>query len=96
MNERHYDDFDINRKMRKTFREEKAGLEDEKKPKNFMHKLQNLGNTDLRKVNQVDFKGLDSFRKNRKHKRDNIRTESIFNDSKNVKNLKISNFSLCR
>jgi len=47
-------------------------------------KLLDLGNTDLRKVNSLDFKEGDAFRKNRKEKRDKIRTESIFQGKINV------------
>ena len=35
-------------------------------------------------MNSLDFKEGDAFRKNRKEKRDKIRTESIFQDKINV------------
>ena len=42
MKERNYDDFENNRLLRKKFREEKAILQEENKPKNFGLKLLDL------------------------------------------------------
>lgn len=82
--ERNYDDFENNRLLRKRFREEKVLLQKEDRPKNFALKLVDLSKTELRQTQNVDFKGLDAFKKNRKEKRDRIRTESIFQSKSNV------------
>jgi len=85
--QKYKDDYDLNFQLRKKFRQEKHKIEKIQRSndevKNFALPLAPAQKLDKVIAKSQNFKALDGFRQNRLDKRANIRTQSIFHDSKN-------------